>query len=84
MCLTRSFSLLAGEVKNPDHFLYAEETKLAWEAGKLSADITEEQRKLNEADLIIFQVVLWVAAINAKSQRETKLKLYSSVPHVLV
>lgn len=45
-----------GEVKNSEHFCYAEETKLALEQGKLSADITEEQRKLTEADLVIFQV----------------------------
>lgn len=50
--------LSTGEVTNADHFRYAEETKLAWEAGKLSADITEEQRKLTEADLVIFQVEL--------------------------
>lgn len=67
MFLTRLFFFPAGEVKNPDHFLYAEETKLAWEAGKLSADITEEQRKLTEADLIIFQVVLRVAVIDSKA-----------------
>ncbi|XP_077443785.1 NAD(P)H dehydrogenase [quinone] 1-like isoform X1 [Stigmatopora argus] len=47
---------IQGEVKDAQHFHYAEETKLAWEAGKLTADITEEQRKLTEADLIIFQV----------------------------
>lgn len=51
-------SLSAGEIKDSEHFLYAEETKLAWETGKLSADITEEQRKLTEADLVIFQVQL--------------------------
>uniref|UniRef100_A0A8C4IRK9 Uncharacterized protein n=1 Tax=Dicentrarchus labrax TaxID=13489 RepID=A0A8C4IRK9_DICLA len=34
---------IIGEVKNCDHFCYAEETKLSWEAGRLSADITEEQ-----------------------------------------
>ncbi|XP_053732934.1 ribosyldihydronicotinamide dehydrogenase [quinone]-like isoform X1 [Synchiropus splendidus] len=45
-----------GEVKNPQHFRYSEETKLAWEEGKLSADIMEEQRKLKEAELVIFQV----------------------------
>ncbi|XP_070694474.1 ribosyldihydronicotinamide dehydrogenase [quinone]-like [Pempheris klunzingeri] len=50
---------IIGEVKNADHFRYAEETKLAWEAGKLSADITEEQRKLTEADLIIFQFPMY-------------------------
>lgn len=50
------YFVTAGEVKNVDHFRYAEETKLAWEEGKLSADLTEEQHKLTEADLIIFQV----------------------------
>ena len=48
-----------GEVKNKDHFSYAEETKLAWEEGKLSKDIMEEQRKLTQADLVIFQVPLF-------------------------
>ncbi|KAJ0070313.1 hypothetical protein NL108_007660, partial [Boleophthalmus pectinirostris] len=43
------------EVKNAEHFRYAEETKVAWEEGRLCADITEEQRKVKEADLIIFQ-----------------------------
>lgn len=48
--------LSVGDIQNADHFRYAEETKVAWEAGKLSDDITEEQRKLTQADLIIFQV----------------------------
>ncbi|KAM8858154.1 ribosyldihydronicotinamide dehydrogenase [quinone]-like [Synchiropus picturatus] len=48
-----------GEVKNPEHFRYAEETKLAWEEGKLSADIMEEQRKLKEAELVIFQFPMY-------------------------
>lgn len=58
-CTTGIFFIFvsAGEVKNAEHFCYAEETKLALEQGKLSADITEEQRKLTEADLIIFQVL---------------------------
>lgn len=46
----------AGEVKNAEHFCYGEETKLAWEGNALSADIAEEQRKLSEADLVVFQV----------------------------
>ncbi|KAA8588064.1 hypothetical protein FQN60_001258, partial [Etheostoma spectabile] len=50
---------ITGEVKNGEHFCYAEETKLAWEEGKLSADITEEQRKLTQADLIIFQFPMY-------------------------
>ena len=36
---------IAGEVKNAVHFHYPEETKLALEEEKLSADITEEQHK---------------------------------------
>ncbi|XP_035995070.1 ribosyldihydronicotinamide dehydrogenase [quinone]-like isoform X2 [Fundulus heteroclitus] len=49
---------IKGEVKNAENFCYLEESKLAWEQGKLSADIMEEQSKLTEADLIIFQVLL--------------------------
>ncbi|XP_056283074.1 NAD(P)H dehydrogenase [quinone] 1-like, partial [Pseudoliparis swirei] len=50
---------ITGEVKNADHFRYAEETKLAWEEGNLCADITEEQRKLSWADLVIFQFPMY-------------------------
>ncbi|XP_077449541.1 NAD(P)H dehydrogenase [quinone] 1-like [Stigmatopora argus] len=50
---------IQGQVKDAQHFHYAEETKLAWEAGKLTADITEEQHKLTEADLIIFQFPMY-------------------------
>uniref|UniRef100_A0A672JTM6 NAD(P)H dehydrogenase, quinone 1 n=1 Tax=Salarias fasciatus TaxID=181472 RepID=A0A672JTM6_SALFA len=48
-------SLISGGIQHPEHFCYAEEAKLAWEEGNLSIDIAEEQRKLNEADLVIFQ-----------------------------
>ncbi|XP_061735126.1 ribosyldihydronicotinamide dehydrogenase [quinone]-like [Nerophis ophidion] len=48
-----------GEVQNPEHFRYAEETKVAWEEGRLSDDIVEEQRKLTEADLVIFQFPMY-------------------------
>ncbi|AWP13226.1 putative NAD(P)H dehydrogenase [Scophthalmus maximus] len=50
---------ITGEVQNAEHFRYAEETKLAWKAGKLAADIVEEQRKVTEADLIIFQFPMY-------------------------
>lgn len=53
---TPGYLVSAGEVKNAEHFSYAEEAKLAWEEGRLSADIKEEQRKLSEAELVIFQV----------------------------
>lgn len=49
-----------GDVKDSEHFRYAEETELALQAGKLSADITKEHGKLSQADLVIFQVQLGV------------------------
>uniref|UniRef100_A0A8C6S9P7 Flavodoxin-like fold domain-containing protein n=1 Tax=Neogobius melanostomus TaxID=47308 RepID=A0A8C6S9P7_9GOBI len=59
---------ITGEVKNPEHFRYAEETKLAWDEGRLSADITEEQRKLQEADLVIFQKTKALLSFTTGSQ----------------
>ncbi|XP_057698490.1 ribosyldihydronicotinamide dehydrogenase [quinone]-like [Corythoichthys intestinalis] len=50
---------IQGEVKNAEHFRYADETKDAWESGKLAVDITEEQCKLSEANLIIFQFPMY-------------------------
>lgn len=61
----QTFLLSLGEVKNAEHFRYAEETKLALEAGKLSEDITKEQSKITEADLIIFQVELEAALMSS-------------------
>lgn len=43
-------------MKDAEHFQYGEETMLAWKEGRLSADITEEHRKLSEAAVVIFQV----------------------------
>ena len=43
-------------MKDAEHFRYLKETHLAWEEGRLSDDITKEQTKVTEADLIIFQV----------------------------
>uniref|UniRef100_A0A3P8UG67 Ribosyldihydronicotinamide dehydrogenase [quinone] n=1 Tax=Amphiprion percula TaxID=161767 RepID=A0A3P8UG67_AMPPE len=56
---------IIGEVKNAEHFRYAQETKLAWEEGRLSSDITEEQRKVTEADLIIFQFPMYWFSVPA-------------------
>ncbi|XP_029981057.1 ribosyldihydronicotinamide dehydrogenase [quinone]-like [Sphaeramia orbicularis] len=54
---------ITGELAADMPFHYAEETKLAWQQGKLSADITEEQRKLTEAELVIFQFpIYWFSA----------------------
>ncbi|XP_068184517.1 ribosyldihydronicotinamide dehydrogenase [quinone]-like [Antennarius striatus] len=50
---------IVGELKDADNFSYADETKRAWEAGNLCPEITEEQRKLTEADLVIFQFPMY-------------------------
>uniref|UniRef100_A0A8C6KME2 NAD(P)H quinone dehydrogenase 1 n=1 Tax=Nothobranchius furzeri TaxID=105023 RepID=A0A8C6KME2_NOTFU len=46
---------IIGDLKNPDKFQYGEETMLAWKDGRLSEDIRQEQDKVKQADLIIFQ-----------------------------
>ncbi|XP_015253899.1 PREDICTED: ribosyldihydronicotinamide dehydrogenase [quinone]-like, partial [Cyprinodon variegatus] len=56
---------IKGEVKNAENFSYLEEAKLAWEQGKLSDDITREQSKLTEADLIIFQFPMYWFSVPA-------------------
>ncbi|KAL4622916.1 NAD(P)H dehydrogenase quinone 1-like [Arapaima gigas] len=48
-----------GPLNNPSTFQYAKESLLAWQEGRLSTDITEEQQKVKEADLIIFQFPLY-------------------------
>uniref|UniRef100_A0A4W5NTZ8 NAD(P)H quinone dehydrogenase 1 n=1 Tax=Hucho hucho TaxID=62062 RepID=A0A4W5NTZ8_9TELE len=50
---------VTGEVKDAEHFQYGEETMLAWKEGRLSADITEEHRKLSEAEVVIFQFPMY-------------------------
>ncbi|XP_013883763.1 ribosyldihydronicotinamide dehydrogenase [quinone] isoform X2 [Austrofundulus limnaeus] len=50
---------LKGEVANAENFCYLMESKLAWEEGRLSDDITKEQTKVTEADLIIFQFPIY-------------------------
>uniref|UniRef100_A0A4W5K6V8 Flavodoxin-like fold domain-containing protein n=1 Tax=Hucho hucho TaxID=62062 RepID=A0A4W5K6V8_9TELE len=61
---------ITGEVKDAEHFQYGEETMLAWKEGRLSADITEEHRKLSEAEVVIFQVIssLYFLDVSPKSQ----------------
>ncbi|XP_076015305.1 ribosyldihydronicotinamide dehydrogenase [quinone]-like [Genypterus blacodes] len=56
---------IVGELKNPSRFQYDQETKVALEEGRLVADITEEQRKLKEADLIIFQFPMYWFSVPA-------------------
>uniref|UniRef100_H3AHP9 Ribosyldihydronicotinamide dehydrogenase [quinone] n=2 Tax=Latimeria chalumnae TaxID=7897 RepID=H3AHP9_LATCH len=50
-----SKSDIKGNLKDPNHFRYGEETGLAYKEGRLSSDIIEEQKKLQAADLVIFQ-----------------------------
>ncbi|XP_027871768.1 NAD(P)H dehydrogenase [quinone] 1-like isoform X1 [Xiphophorus couchianus] len=56
---------IIGDLKNPDHFQYGDETMRAWTEGRLSDDITAEQRKLEEAQLIIFQFPLYWFSVPA-------------------
>ncbi|XP_061567784.1 NAD(P)H dehydrogenase [quinone] 1-like [Cololabis saira] len=54
-----------GELKNPDLFQYGEETMLAWMESRLSDDIVAEQRKVEEAELVIFQFPLYWFSVPA-------------------
>uniref|UniRef100_A0A6P8QJ86 NAD(P)H dehydrogenase [quinone] 1 n=1 Tax=Geotrypetes seraphini TaxID=260995 RepID=A0A6P8QJ86_GEOSA len=46
---------IAGDPKEPANFKYGSESMLAWKEGRLAQDIAQEQKKLNAADLLIFQ-----------------------------
>uniref|UniRef100_A0A3Q4FXX0 N-ribosyldihydronicotinamide:quinone dehydrogenase 2 n=1 Tax=Neolamprologus brichardi TaxID=32507 RepID=A0A3Q4FXX0_NEOBR len=50
---------IIGDVRNSEHFQYGEETLHAGMEGRLSEDIVAEQRKVTEAELIIFQFPLY-------------------------
>ncbi|XP_066438284.1 NAD(P)H dehydrogenase [quinone] 1-like [Eleutherodactylus coqui] len=50
---------IRGEPKHPNKFKYGLETLLAWKEGRLARDIEEEQKKLEKADLVIFQFPLY-------------------------
>ncbi|KAM4592276.1 NAD(P)H dehydrogenase [quinone] 1 isoform 2-T2 [Odontesthes bonariensis] len=54
-----------GGLENPEHFQYGEETMNAWKEGRLSDDITAEQRKVEEAELVIFQFPLYWFSVPA-------------------
>ncbi|XP_067110633.1 NAD(P)H dehydrogenase [quinone] 1-like [Osmerus mordax] len=56
---------ITGEVKDSTHFSYAEETKLAWQEGRLSNDIMAEHRKLTKADIVIFQFPMYWFSVPA-------------------
>ncbi|CAO2609854.1 NAD(P)H dehydrogenase [quinone] 1 [Lemmus lemmus] len=50
---------MIGKLKDPENFQYDQETALAYKEGRLSADIVTEQKKLEAADLLIFQFPLY-------------------------
>ncbi|XP_059355354.1 ribosyldihydronicotinamide dehydrogenase [quinone]-like [Carassius carassius] len=56
---------ITGPPKNPEHFRYGNETMLAWQEGRLSSDITDEHKKLKEADLVIFQFPMYWFSVPA-------------------
>uniref|UniRef100_A0A8C6W9F8 NAD(P)H dehydrogenase [quinone] 1 n=1 Tax=Nannospalax galili TaxID=1026970 RepID=A0A8C6W9F8_NANGA len=49
---------ITGKLKDPENFQLAPETALAYKEGRLSPDIVAEQKKLEAADLVIFQFPL--------------------------
>lgn len=50
--------LPTGHLHNPEAFNYGVETWEAFKRGDLSKDLVEEQKKVQEADLLIFQVII--------------------------
>ncbi|KAF0022315.1 hypothetical protein F2P81_025421 [Scophthalmus maximus] len=56
---------IIGDLKNSELFQYGEETMYAWMDGRLSDDIIAEQRKVEEAELIIFQFPLYWFSVPA-------------------
>uniref|UniRef100_A0A7J7V0R1 NAD(P)H dehydrogenase [quinone] 1 n=1 Tax=Pipistrellus kuhlii TaxID=59472 RepID=A0A7J7V0R1_PIPKU len=49
---------ITGKLKDPENFKYPVESTLAYKEGRLSPDIVAEQKKLEAADLVIFQFPL--------------------------
>uniref|UniRef100_A0A8C8RWF1 NAD(P)H dehydrogenase [quinone] 1 n=1 Tax=Pelusios castaneus TaxID=367368 RepID=A0A8C8RWF1_9SAUR len=56
---------ITGKPKEPSKFNYVVETSLAWEEGRLSSDIVAEQKKLEAADLAIFQFPIYWFSVPA-------------------
>ncbi|ERE79754.1 NAD(P)H dehydrogenase [quinone] 1-like protein, partial [Cricetulus griseus] len=49
---------ITGKLKDAENFQYTSESTLAYKEGRLSPDIVAEQKKLEAADLVIFQFPL--------------------------
>ncbi|XP_067424236.1 NAD(P)H dehydrogenase [quinone] 1-like isoform X2 [Emydura macquarii macquarii] len=60
-----SRSDITGKPKDPSNFNYVTEMALAGEEGRLSSDIVAEQKKLEAADLVIFQFPLYWVSVPA-------------------
>lgn len=56
---------ITGALSNPDVFRYGIETYEAYKKTALTSDILEEQRKVQEADLVIFQFPLYWFSVPA-------------------
>ncbi|XP_043832166.1 ribosyldihydronicotinamide dehydrogenase [quinone]-like [Dromiciops gliroides] len=56
---------IVGALSNPKSFNYAVETYEAYKKQSLSSDVVEEQKKLQEADLVIFQFPLYWYSVPA-------------------
>ncbi|XP_077144640.1 NAD(P)H dehydrogenase [quinone] 1-like [Ranitomeya variabilis] len=50
---------ITGSPKEPNNFKYGAEMLIAWQEGRLASDIKEEQKKVEKADLVIFQFPLY-------------------------
>lgn len=56
---------ITGSLSNPEFFNYGLEAHEACKKGSLSSDIMEEQKKVQEADLVIFQFPLYWFSVPA-------------------
>ncbi|XP_003468863.2 ribosyldihydronicotinamide dehydrogenase [quinone] isoform X1 [Cavia porcellus] len=56
---------ITGSLSNPESFNYGVETHEAFKKGTLSSDIVAEQKKVQEADLVIFQFPLYWFSVPA-------------------
>ncbi|PNJ70947.1 NQO2 isoform 3, partial [Pongo abelii] len=56
---------ITGALSNPEVFHYGVETHEAYKQRSLASDITDEQKKVQEADLVIFQFPLYWFSVPA-------------------
>uniref|UniRef100_F7CKN3 Ribosyldihydronicotinamide dehydrogenase [quinone] n=1 Tax=Ornithorhynchus anatinus TaxID=9258 RepID=F7CKN3_ORNAN len=56
---------ISGPLSNPESFNYGMEMHEAYRTGRLASDVVEEQKKVQEADLVIFQFPLYWFSVPA-------------------